>query len=174
AAEKGMVQGEAVSPSLQPVEATPTATYQPVIVAVGATEDAAEIVNAAAMIARDAGRPLEVVHVRETAVVEEMAIDAEDAEQAQSAVLCHLDRLAAQGIAATGQVLTSVGDHAAAGRVLAQHADDVDARVIAIGRSPRGPGAQFADGSFTTAVTHAADRTVVLLEPGKAPYPVTA
>jgi ACDE family multidrug resistance protein len=174
AAEKGMVEGESVSPSLQRVGATPAAAYQPVIVAVGATEDAAAIVDAAAAIARDAGRPLEVVHVRETAVVEELAIDAEDAEQAHAAVLGHLDRLFTQGIAATGQVLTSVGDHAAAGRVLAQHADDVDARVIAVGRSPRGPGAHLADGSFTTAVTHAAARTVVLVEPGKAPHQVTA
>ncbi|GGR87517.1 MFS transporter [Micromonospora fulviviridis] len=174
AAEKGMVEGETVRPSLQRVGATPPAGYQPVIVAVGATEDAAKIVDAAAAIARNAGRPLEVVHVRETAVVEELAIDAEDAEQAHSAVLGHLDRLAAQGIVATGQVLASVGDHAAAGRVLAQHADDIDARVIAVGRSPRGPVAQFADGSFTTAVTHAAARPVVLVEPGKAPYRLTA
>jgi len=174
AAEKGGVEGETVCPSLQPVGAAPTAGSQPVIVAVGATEDADDIVDAAAAIARDVGRPLEVVHVRETAVVEEQAIDAEDAEQAHSAVLAHLDRLFAQGIAATGQVLTSVGDHAAAGRVLAQHADDVDARAIAIGRSPRGSGAQFADGSFTAAVTHGAARSVVLVEPGKAPYPVTA
>ncbi|WP_436971228.1 MFS transporter [Micromonospora chersina] len=174
AAEKGLVEGETVRPSLQRVGAAPTAGYQPVIVAVGATEDAAEIVNAAAAIARDAGRPLEVVHVRETAVVEELAIEAEDAEQAHSAVLGHLDRLAARGIAATGQVLASVGDHAAAGRVLAQHADDVDARVIAVGRSPRGPVAQFADGSFTTAVTHTATRPVVLVEPGKAPHRLTA
>jgi MFS transporter, ACDE family, multidrug resistance protein len=174
AAEKGMVEAETVRPSLQRIGATPTAGYQPVIVAVGATEDAAKIVEAAAAIARDAGRPLEVVHVRETAVVEELAVDAEDAEQAHAAVLGHLDRLAAQGIAATGQVLTSVGDHAAAGRVLAQHAGDVDARIIAIGRSPRGPAAQFAAGSFTTAVTHAAAHTVVLLEPGKAPYRLTA
>jgi MFS transporter, ACDE family, multidrug resistance protein len=174
AAEKGMVEGETVRSSLQRVGATPTAGYQPVIVAVGATEDAAEIVDAAAAIARDAGRPLEVVHVRETAVVEELAIDAEDAEQAHSAVLGHLDRLTAQGIAATGQVLTSVGDHAAAGRALAQHADDIDARIIAVGRSPRGPVAQFAEGSFTNSVTHTAARPVVLVEPGKAPYRLTA
>ena len=173
-AERRMVEGDPVRPSLQRVGATPAAGYQPVIVAIGATEDAAEIVDAAVAIARDAGRPLEVVHVRETAVIEELAIDAEEAEQAHAAVLSHLDRLAAQGIAATGQVLTSVGDHAAAGRVLAQHAADIDASIIAVGRSPRGPLAQFADGSFTTAVTHAANRTVVLLEPGKAPYPLTA
>ena len=174
AAERSMAEGETVRPSLQRVGATPTAGYQPVVVAVGATEDAAETVDAAAAIARDTGRPLEVVHVRETAVVEEQAIDAEDAEQAHSAVRGHLDRLAAQGIAATGQVLTSVGDHAAAGRLLAQHADDIDARIIAIGRSPRGPVAQFADGSFTTAVTHTAARTVVLVDPGNAPYRLTA
>jgi MFS transporter, ACDE family, multidrug resistance protein len=174
AAEKGMVEGETVRPSLQRVGATPPAGYRPVVVAVAATEDAAEIVNAAAAIARDTGRPLEVVHIRETAVVEELAIDAEDAEQAHDAVLGHLDRLAAHGIAATGQVLTSVGDHAAAGRLLAKHADDIDARIIAVGRSPRGPVAQFADGSFTNAVTHAASRTVVLVEPGKAPHRLTA
>jgi nucleotide-binding universal stress UspA family protein len=174
AAEQGTVEGETVRPSLQPVGDTPTAAYRPVIVAVGATENAAEIVDAAAALARDTGSPLEVVHVRETAVVEELAIDAEDAEHAHAAVQDHLDRLFAQGIAATGQVLTSVGDHAAAGRVLAQHADDVDARTIAVGRSPRGPVAQFADGSFTSALTHAAARTVVLVEPGKSAVPVAS
>jgi len=173
AAEKGMVEGEEVRPTLQRVGDAPTAEYRPVIVAVSATDDAADIVDSAAMLARDTGSPLEVVHIRETAVVEESAIDAEDAEQARSAVLHHLDRLFAHGIAATGQVLTSVGDHAAAGRVLAQHADEVDARVIAVGRSPRGSVAQIADGSFTTALTHTAARTVVLLEPGKAPQQMT-
>jgi MFS transporter, ACDE family, multidrug resistance protein len=34
--------------------------------------------------------------------------------------------------------------------------------------------AQFADGSFTTAVTHTAARTVVLVDPGNAPYRLTA
>jgi ACDE family multidrug resistance protein len=174
AAEEGGDDGASVHPSLERVAAMPTVGHEPVIVAVGATEDAAEIVDAAAAIARAAGRLLDVVHVRETAVVEELAIDAEDAEQAQAAVVVHLDRLAAQGIAATGHVLNSVGDHAAAGRVLALHANEIDASVIAVGRSPRGPVEQFADGSFTTAVAHDAARTVVLLEPGKAPYPITA
>jgi ACDE family multidrug resistance protein len=174
AAERGTVEGEAISPTLEPVGTAPTGRSRPVIVAVGATEDAAETVDAAAAIARDTGSALEVVHVRETAVVEEQAIDAEDDAHARSAVLGHLDRLATHGITATGQVLHSVGDHATAGRVLAQHAEDVDARTVAIGRSPRGPVAQFADGSLTTALTHAAACTVVLLEPGRSPYELTA
>jgi nucleotide-binding universal stress UspA family protein len=115
-----------------------------------------------------------VVHVRETAVVEELAYEAEDAEQAHAAVVAHLDRLAAQNIAATGQVLTSVGDHAGAGRALARHATDVGARAVALGRSRRGPAAQFGDGSFTSALIHAATCTVVLLQRDEAPDTLTA
>jgi MFS family permease len=173
AAEKGTVDSETVRPTLQRVVATPASGYRPVIVAVGAAEDAAEIVDAAAVIARDARALLEVVHVRETAVVEELATDTEDASQGRAAVLAHLDRLAEQGIAATGQVLTSVGDHATAGRILAKHAADVQARAIAVGRSSHGTVEQFADGSFIAALTHAATCTVVLVEPGKRPYRLT-
>ncbi|MGW4910127.1 MFS transporter [Streptomyces sp. NPDC004270] len=174
AAEKNEAHGETVRPTLERVGATPEPGYRPVIVAVGATEDAAQVVDAAAAIARDTGSPLEVVHVRETAVIEEQAVDTEDSGHARSAVLAHLDHLAAHSITATGQVLTAVGDHATAGRVLAQHAADVEAHTIAIGRSPRGPMAQFADGSFTAALTHAAASTVVLVEPGRTPHRLTA
>ena len=96
------------------------------------------------------------------------------AGHARAAVLAHLNRLAVHGITATGQVLTSIGDHATAGRVLAQHAADVEAHTIAVGRSPRGPVAQFTDGSFTAALTHAAACNVVLVEPGRTPHRLTA
>jgi ACDE family multidrug resistance protein len=170
AAERGLVE----SPVLQRVGGVPAAGSRPVVVAVGATADADRIVDAAAGLARDQGAPLEVVHVRETVVVQELAIDAEDEAHARAAVQAHLDRLAAAGIAATGQVLDSVGDHATAGQVLARHADDLGARTVAVGRSPRGPLEQFADGSFTAALTHAATGPVVLLDPEQAPYELTA
>ncbi|GAA3784890.1 MFS transporter [Streptomyces chiangmaiensis] len=174
AAERNEAHGETVAPTLERVGATPEPGYRPVIVAVSATEDAALIVDAAAAIARESDRPLEVVHVRETAVIEEQAVDTEDADHARAAVRAHLNHLAAHGIPATGQVLTSVGDHGTAGRVLAQHAADVDAHIVAVGRSPRGPVAQFTDGSFTSALTHAAACTVVLVEPGGTPRRLTA
>ena len=174
AAEAGQAPSERVAPHLEPVGAVPTAEYRPVIVAVGATGDATDVVDAAADIARDMGGLLEVVHVRETAVVEEFAVDSEDADTARAAVTAHLDRLAGRGVAATGQVLHSLGDHASAGRVLAQHARDVQARTVAVGRSPRGPVAQFADGSFTAALTHAAACTVVLIRPEDEPHELTA
>jgi ACDE family multidrug resistance protein len=169
-AESGLSRPE--SP-FEPVGAVAGAGSRPVIVAVGATPDAGEIVEAAAALARDQGAPLEIVRVRETVVVEELAIDPEDEDDARAAVTELINRMAGHGIAATGQILRSVGDHAAAGRVLAEHADEVEARTVAIGRSVRGPAAQFAEGSFTSALTHATGRTVMLVSPDRTPRALT-
>jgi ACDE family multidrug resistance protein len=159
----------------EPATAEPaTENAGPVVVAVGATPDAGEVVEAAAGIARDLGAALSVVRVRETVVIEELAIDPESQEEAQAALDRLIDGLAAQGIAATGRILHSVGDHAAAGRSLAAYADAVGARTVAIGRSPRGAAAQFAEGSFTSALTHSTTRTVVLVSPGATPHPLSA
>ncbi|WKX22926.1 MFS transporter [Streptomyces sp. HUAS CX7] len=167
-------EGEPVAPALTPVGSPAATGTPPVIVAVGAHRGAAAVVDAAARLARDTGSPLEVVHVRQTAVVEEQAADTETDAEARAAVTAHLDRLGGLGVAATGQILTGVGDHAAAGRALARHAAEVGARTVAVGRSPRGPLTQFADGSFTSALTHAATCTVVLVDPGAEPRPLTA
>ncbi|MFE2435403.1 MFS transporter [Streptomyces sp. NPDC059409] len=167
-------EGEPVAPALTSVGSPAATGTPPVIVAVGAHRGAAAVVDAAARLARDTGSPLEVVHVRQTAVVEEQAADTETDAEARAAVTAHLDRLGGLGVAATGQILTGVGDHAAAGRALARHAAEVGARTVAVGRSPRGPLTQFADGSFTSALTHAATCTVVLVDPGAEPRPLTA
>ncbi|MGI5439644.1 MFS transporter [Streptomyces shenzhenensis] len=174
AAETDTGEGEPLTPVLTPVGAAPRGGTRPVIVAVGGHDGAAATVDTAARFAQDTGSPLEIVHVQQTAVVEEQAVDTETADQARVAVTAHLDRLAALDIPVTGQILSSVGDHAAAGRVLARHAAEVGARAIAVGRSPRGPLAQFADGSLTTALTHAADCTVVLVDPEHTPRPLTS
>ncbi|MFD7063724.1 MFS transporter [Streptomyces sp. NPDC059906] len=173
-AETDTGETEPVTPALTPVGAPPATDAPPVVVAVAAHHEAAAVVDAAARLARGTASPLEVVHVRRTAVVEEQAADTETDEQAKAAVTAHLDRLGGMGVAATGQILTGVGDHAAAGRVLARHAAEVGARTVAVGRSPRGPLVQFADGSFTSALTHAATCTVVLVDPDAEPRPLTA
>ncbi|WP_158791397.1 universal stress protein, partial [Streptomyces sp. NRRL WC-3549] len=163
-AERATGDGAPVGPSLVAVGRTAEPGSRPVVVAVGGHDRAVAVVGAAARLARGTGSPLEVVHVRQTAVVEGQAVDAETDDQARAAVTAHLDRLAAEGLSATGRVLTGVGDHADAGRALARHATEIGARAVAVGRSPRGALLQFADGSFTTALTHAADCTVVLVE----------
>lgn len=173
-AEQHAAEGESVAPALIPVGKPASASTPRVVVAVSAHDQAPAIVDAAARLARDTHSPLEVVHVQLTAVVEELAADTETSDQARAAVTAHLDRLAEQGVPATGQILTTVGDHSAAGRVLARHAADTGARAIAVGRSPHGPLTQFAEGSFTTALTHAATCTVVLVEPDNAPRQLTS
>ncbi len=166
-AEAGERDGETVTAAsdagLEPV--TARAAARPVLVAVGSTPDADAVVAEAARIAASRGTGLEVVHVRETAVVEELAVDVEDADAARAAVSRHVDRVAARGVRATGLVLHSVGDHAAAARLLARHAADVGAVTIAVGPSPRGRAAQLAEGSFTTTLAATAPCSLVLLRP---------
>ncbi|WP_328685843.1 MFS transporter [Streptomyces sp. NBC_00343] len=173
-AEQRTGEGESVAPTLIPVGKPASGSAPRVVVAVSTHDQAAAIVDAAARLARDTHSPLEVVHVQLTALVEELAADTETRDQARAAVTAHLDRLAGQGVPATGQILTTVGDHSAAGRVLARHAADTGARAIAVGRSPHGPLTQFTEGSFTTALTHAATCTVVLVEPDNAPRQLTS
>jgi nucleotide-binding universal stress UspA family protein len=98
---------------------------------------------------------------------------ARDPETAIATVRAHLDRIAGRGIAASGLVLHSVGDHATAGEVLAAHAGEVGAQLIALGRSPRGALIQFADGSITAAIVRSAQAPVVLLVPGKDAQPLS-
>jgi MFS family permease len=172
-AESRAEEGEQVGPVLTPVTAPAAPGTAPVVVAVGAHDRAADIVDAAALLARESGSPLEVVHVQQTAVVEEQAVDTEPADEARRAVTRHLERLAGQGVTATGQILVSVGDHAAAGRLLARHAARIGARAVAVGRSPRGALVQFTDGSLTMALAHNADCTVLLVDPGHTPRTLT-
>ncbi|MER5946453.1 MFS transporter [Streptomyces sp. NPDC001904] len=173
-AESGLAEEEPVAPSFTTIGAPVPAGSPRVIVAVGDHERADGIVEAAARIAADGGSVLEVVHVQETAVVEGQAAETETAGRARATVTAHLARAAAHGVTAHGQVLTGIGDHAAAGRALARHAERVNARTVVIGRSPRGALAQFADGSFTTALTHAAHCSVLVVGEDHQPRPLTS
>jgi hypothetical protein len=135
-AETGTAGSEPATPTFTAVGTPATTDAPPVAVAVGAHDRAASVVDTAARLARDTGSPLEVVHVRQTTVVEDQAVDTETDAEVSRAVTAHPERLTGLGAAATGQVLTSVGDHAAAGRSPARHAAEVRARTVAAGRSP--------------------------------------
>ena len=66
AAEAGLAEPESQFEAVGPVAEAGT---RPVLVAVGATGNAPEIVDAAAALARDLGAPLEVVRIRQTVVI---------------------------------------------------------------------------------------------------------
>ncbi|HBF80572.1 MAG TPA: MFS transporter, partial [Streptomyces sp.] len=67
-AERSTGEETPVGPSLVPVGDPAEPGGRPVVVAVGGHERAAAVVDAAPRLARDTGSPLEVVHVRQTAV----------------------------------------------------------------------------------------------------------
>jgi MFS family permease len=136
-----------------------------VVVAVGATPDAEAVVRAAAGIARRTGGPLEIVRVRETTVIEELAIDVEPEDVARAALREHVAVAARLGVPVTGLLLHSVGDHSAAARVIARHAAAEHARIVAVGPSPRGRAAQFSEGSFTATLAVQTPCTLVLVHP---------
>ncbi|MFD0997478.1 MFS family permease [Pseudoclavibacter chungangensis] len=141
------------------------APVRPVVVAIDGSAAAASVVDAASSIARRDGAPLEIVHVRETDVVEELAISPETRDEARVVVEAQLARIDGTDVTASGVVLESVGDHAAAGRSLALHAADVEARCVVVGRSTGGALARIVDGSLTTALADAGAGQLVVVGP---------
>lgn len=163
AAEAQETVVEQVSPTLEPIGERHGLTTRPVLVAVDGSAFDDEVIERAASIAAREGAPLELVHVLETEVSEEASVDAESSEHARALVSAHLERLARRGVPVQGLVLASVGDHAAAGRVLADHADHVDARLLVLGRSRSGILARFTQGSVNSEITKDPTRSVLVV-----------
>ncbi|AMM31072.1 MFS transporter [Sinomonas atrocyanea] len=162
-AERGTEAPEAVLPALEPLGAAPTGS-RPIVVAVRATPAAAEIADRAAELASHEGAPLEVVHVRETEIIEELAVSPETEEEARAAVSAHVDRLAGTGLAVRGLVLHSVGDHAASAEALARHAAQVGARALVVRKVPHGPVSRHLGASLAAAADGAAAPELVVID----------
>ncbi|WP_347345348.1 MFS transporter [Microbacterium sp.] len=138
AAEKAAEQdaGETVSTSavevIRPIGAS---TTPPVVVAVGSRASAFAVVDEAAEIARREGAPLELVHVRVTTVVADLAITPESEEDAAEAIRRQVERLEGTGLPVRGLLLHSLGDRGATAAALARHAQSVGASTFVIGRA---------------------------------------
>ena len=110
----------------------------PVLVAVDASPETERAVSAAAALALRLGTPVEVVHVIESDVVEELVADSESIETARDVTAHSVDELRAAGISATGHLLRAVGTHGETGRRIAEFATSHHARTIVIG-APKDP-----------------------------------
>jgi MFS family permease len=121
----------------------------PIVVAVDGGARGARVTDAAAGIARSLGRPAEVVHVIETDVLEEQAIDAETAEDAGRALAASLEQLAAAGVAGQGDLLRVVGAHGDVGRRIAEFAASRGAHMIVTGAPADGELAGLFDADLT-------------------------
>ena len=122
----------------------------PIVVAVGAGSGAAAVTDAAINLGRVLNAPIEVLHVLETDVVGDQAIDAESAEAARTIISDTVSRLRAAGISANGHVLRVVGDHGGSGQRIADFAAGRRAQMIIIGSPEDGAAAGLFDASLTS------------------------
>jgi MFS family permease len=141
---------------------------RPILLAVDGNGSSAAVTAAAAEIAAALGAPVEVLHVQETDIVEEQAVDVEDLDAARAAVRATLDQLDALGIAATARLLHSVSDHSGVGRLIAQHADALDARLVAIGSPSNGAAGRLLDASASRQLIASTRRDVLLVHGDRA------
>jgi nucleotide-binding universal stress UspA family protein len=125
---------------------------QSVVVAVDSSANADAIEDAGIVMARLADSRVDLLHVFETEIVEEQAIDIETAEVAKQLIAQGADRIRVAGIPSTGYLLTVVGDHGAAGRRIAEFANDHLSRLIVIGRADEGSAASVFDADLVDQV----------------------
>lgn len=110
----------------------------PVLVAVDGSPDAGAVSRAAADLARARSSAVVVVHVRETDVLGDQAADLESQAEAQRVVERHLQLLARRGVAATGEVVRTVGDHEDAAEAVLAAARRTGADALVLGRPRHG------------------------------------
>jgi MFS transporter, ACDE family, multidrug resistance protein len=179
-ADAERVQAEHVAPSVQQTPAeriVPVAPVLPsapargvVVAAIDDTPMAAQVTEAAARLAVQEGLAVHIVHAREAAVGGDVAVDGEDLAAAESVVRTRLDELAEHGIAADGQILLHAGDHGAAGRMVADYANSVQAATIVIG-APSHEGLAAFDASMSHEVLRAARSNVLIVNPAAIAQP---
>jgi MFS family permease len=180
------VQAEHVSGTAQPVPVAAAAPRvvpvpaaaavppgsQPAGILVAAIDDsplAARVTAAAARLAAHAGRTVHVVHAREAAAGGDVGIDGEELAAARSLVSRYLDQLAGQQVPAEGRILLHAADHGAAGRMVAEYANDVHASTIVIGASSHGGLPQLMDESSSRELMRTASSNVLIINPAAPP-----
>ena len=121
------------------------------LLAIDGSPGAAAVTGRAAAVATARGVGVEVMHVRETDVVDTEAIELEPAEQSERVVHERLVQLQELGVPASTYLAASTGDHADVGRLIARRARDIQAGLIAVG-APTGQGLLMAGaGALATA-----------------------
>jgi len=149
----------------EPQDAAAQPAPRPVLAAINGGPTSPAIVRRGAELARDAGTSIEIVHVLETEIVEELAIAPLTRDEASATVADLIDQLEDRGLVARGTVIPVVGDRAETARVLLKHAADIDARAIVVGRRPHSVLARLTDTDVPDELRrHAHGREIVFVD----------
>jgi MFS transporter, ACDE family, multidrug resistance protein len=137
----------------------------PIVAAIDASTGAAAVTSAAIQLAQRLDRPVEVLHVLETDVIEEVALDLETLDTARALVAANVDRLHAAGVAGGGYLLRVVSGHGSAGRRIADFANAHHATMIIIDTPGDSEIAEIFDASLTSEVVRHAQCAVHIVAP---------
>jgi ACDE family multidrug resistance protein len=129
-------------------EATPAGS-PPIVVAVAAGQHAPEVTDAAVKLARLLDAPIEVLHVLETDVIGDQAVDVESTEAARAVIADSVAALGSAGVPGNGHIVRLIGDHGDSGRRIASFAAERHARMIVIGTPADSGSAGLFDASLT-------------------------
>ena len=146
---------------------------QPAGILVAAIDDSAiasRVTESAVRLAKAGGRTIHIVHATEAAIASDVSVEGEQMDAARALVGKYLDQLAAHGVQAEGQILLHAADHGAAGRMVAEYANNVRASTIIIGAPSRGGLAELMDESTSRELLRAATSNVLIINPA-APVP---
>jgi nucleotide-binding universal stress UspA family protein len=120
----------------------------PIVAAVDASSRRG-VTDAAIRLAQLLGCRLEILHVIETDVIEELAVDVETLDEARAAIADNVNRLRAAGVAGDGHLVRAVGGHGETGRRIAQFANELGARMIVVGAPEDGEAASVFSAGLT-------------------------
>jgi MFS family permease len=142
--------------------ATPAAA---ILAAIDGSPAADLVTDEAARLAGIEGALVHVVHAQESAVGGDAAADGESTEAARAVVQAHLDRLADAGVPAQGHVLVHVADHGAAGRLVAEYANEIGATTIVVGAPTHGSLSALMNESASVELHRHAQARVLVVAP---------
>jgi MFS family permease len=137
----------------------------PIVAAIDGSPKAGPVMDAVIGFARLLDTSVEVLHVLETEVIEELAVDRETPDAAHEIVAESLDRLRAAGIDGAGHLLRSVSGHGGTGRRIAAFAHEHRAGMIVIGAPGDGEIAEIFDASLTEELLRHAQCAVHVVAP---------
>ncbi len=168
----------APEPALVPVGAAVSsadrrATAGVIVAAIDASPVGVLVTEAAGRLAAINGREVHLVHAQESVTAGETGVEGEDLETATETVAKRLRELAAHRVPAVGQVLLHAADHGAAGRLVAQYANDVGASTIVIGAPTHGGLPALMDASASRELWRHTRSNVVIINPEAGPDPVS-
>jgi ACDE family multidrug resistance protein len=176
------VQAQQVTPAAEP----PGATLVPVpgeaapadrpttgviVAAIDNSPVAALVTEAAARLAAVNDRAVHVVHAQEGVTAGDAGLDAEDLDTARAVVGRQLASVAAHHVPAEGRVLLHAADHGAAGRLVADYANAIEAVAIVLGAPSHGGLPALMDASASRELWRHARSNILIINPRPRPLP---